>query len=328
MIHALHIRNYGPLSSIDWKDLRKINLVIGNNGTGKTFILKAAYSAIKAAEEYRRGDEPRKLADILATKLYWTFQIERLGDLVGKGQEAKLEFRAEMDEGIIAYGFGESTNTTLLDVTGPERPRSSNSLFLPEKEILTLYKVIIDSRETGKMFGFDDTYYDLAKVIAIRPTKGKNYQEFAEARQSITNLIEGDVFYQEEKERWVYKKGRFVYPIGVASEGVKKLAILDTLLGNRYLDPDSVIFIDEPESALHPQAISRFMQTIRILAGRGIQFFISTHSYFVLKSLALLARKNKESMPVLSLEDGAAKIDDLQTGFPDNPIVQESVREY
>ncbi len=247
---------------------------------------------------------------------------------MGKGQEAKLEFRAEMDEGIIAYGFGESTNTTLLDVTGPERPRSSNSLFLPEKEILTLYKVIIDSRETGKMFGFDDTYYDLAKVIAIRPTKGKNYQEFAEARQSITNLIEGDVFYQEEKERWVYKKGRFVYPIGVASEGVKKLAILDTLLGNRYLDPDSVIFIDEPESALHPQAISRFMQTIRILAGRGIQFFISTHSYFVLKSLALLARKNKESMPVLSLEDGAAKIDDLQTGFPDNPIVQESVREY
>ena len=328
MIHSLSMKNFGPLVSVDWKKLGKINIVIGNNGTGKTFLLKAAYSAVKSVEEYKRGAEPRKLEEILATKLYWTFQTEKLGDLVGKGPETKLSFKIEMDEGTLAYSFGESTKDTLLDVTTPKKPRSSNSLFLPAKEILTLYKIIIDSRETGKLFGFDDTYYDLAKVISIRPTMGKNYVEFAEARHSIESLIDGNVVYQEEKDRWIYKKGRYIFPISIASEGVKKLAILDTLLGNRYLDPSSIIFIDEPESALHPQAISRFMETIHILSNRGLQFFISTHSYFVIKSLALRARKYKESMPVLSLEDNLATCDDLQDGFPDNPIVRESVRLY
>ena len=114
----------------------------------------------------------------------------------------------------------------------------------------------------------------------------------------------------------------------MASEGVKKLAILDTLLGNHYLDNKSVIFIDEPEAALHPQAISQFMKTIYVLSESGIQFFVSTHSYFVVKGLSLLATKHKEPMPVLSLENGVATIDDLQNGYPDNPIVRESVRLY
>ena len=327
MIKSLILKNYGPLAAIEWKGLAKVNLVIGNNGTGKTFLLKAAYSAVKASEEYKRGDEPRKLSEILSDKLYWTFQTEKLGDLVAKGQIGKLEFRMEMDEGTLAYSFGESTVRTLLDIIEPSQSRSSNSLFLPEKEILTLYKVIIDSRERAKLFGFDDTYYDLAKIISIGPKKGRNYQEFSDARRSIADVVGGKV-YQDENDRWLYKKDRYLFPISVASEGVKKLAILDTLLGNHYLDNKSVIFIDEPEAALHPQAISQFMKTIYVLSESGIQFFVSTHSYFVVKGLSLLATKHKEPMPVLSLENGVATIDDLQNGYPDNPIVRESVRLY
>jgi hypothetical protein len=177
------------------------------------------------------------------------------------------------------------------------------------------------------LFGFDDTYYDLAKVISIGPKKGRNYQEFSDARRSIADVVGGRV-YQDENDRWLYKKGRYLFPISVASEGVKKLAILDTLLGNHYLDNKSVIFIDEPEAALHPEAISQFMKTIYVLSESGIQFFVSTHSYFVVKGLSLLAIKHKQSMPVLSLENGVATIDDLQNGYPDNPIVRESVRLY
>jgi len=327
MIKALILRNYGPLASIDWDHIGKINLVIGNNGTGKTFLLKAAYSAIKASEEYKRGDEPRKYSQKSLSKLYWTFQADKLGDLVARGQQDKLEFQMEMAEGKISYSFGDSTVTTLVDVLETLNPRSSNSLFLPEKEILTLYKVIIDSRERTKLFGFDDTYYDLAKVISIQPKKGKNYQEFSDARHAIEKVVDGKV-YHDENDRWVYQKGRYLFPINIASEGVKKLAILDTLLGNHYLDRDSVIFIDEPEAALHPKAIAQFMETIYLLSKSGIQFFISTHSYFVVKGLSLIATKHKESMPVLSLENGAATIDDLQNGYPDNPIVRESVRLY
>lgn len=79
--------------------------------------------------------------------------------------------------------------------------------------------------------------------------------------------------------------------ISMTSEGVKKLSILGTLLGNRYLSKDSIIFIDEPESALHPQLVSVFMDMIMSLSKMGIQFFIASHSYFVIKKLYLLAHQ-------------------------------------
>ncbi len=330
MISRLRLENFGPIGALDWKGLSNINLVIGNNGTGKTFLLKAAYTAVKSLEEYKRGDEPRRLESILAPKLYWTFQTERLGELVRKGAEGKLSFSLSLDEGTLAYSFGESTKDTIVDLKGPVKGLQSNSLFLPAKEVLTLYKPIISSREIEKSFGFDDTYFDLAKVLSIHTRRGRNYPEFAEARNKLEELIDGTVEYQEDKDRWVYRKRkeRYTFPIVSASEGVKKVAILDTLLGNRYLGRGSIIFIDEPESALHPEAIAKFMGIIELLSRCGLQFFVSTHSYFVIKCLSLIAQRAKESMPVLSFTEVGSEQSNLRSGFPDNPIIAESIRLY
>jgi len=60
----------------------------------------------------------------------------------------------------------------------------------------------------------------------------------------------------------------------VTAEGIKKIAILDTLLGNRYLDTSSIVFIDEPEAALHPQAVSQSLAASerRSICGRRDRF--------------------------------------------------------
>ena len=81
MIDKVELRNFGPLANSSWENLGPINLVIGSNGIGKTFLLKAIYSAMRTLEEYKRGDDQRKAAEILAEKLYWTFQPEKIGDL-------------------------------------------------------------------------------------------------------------------------------------------------------------------------------------------------------------------------------------------------------
>jgi len=89
------------------------------------------------------------------------------------------------------------------------------------------------------------------------------------------------------------------------------------------------VFIDEPEAALHPEALSRFMEIIRALSESGIQFFVATHSYFVIKKLFLISKECKRSIPILSLqEDGSVMYDDLLSGMPENPIIGESVRLY
>ena len=115
----------------------------------------------------------------------------------------------------------------------------------------------------------------------------------------------------------------------MTSEGIKKISILDILLGNRYLDPNSIIFIDEPEAALHPTAISGLLDIIAMLAECGIQFFLTTHSYFVIKKLSLIAQeKNNIPISVISEESEQWSQTNIQDGLPDNSIINESIRLY
>ena len=183
--------------------------------------------------------------------------------------------------------------------------------------------------QRGGPFKFDDTYLDLVKALQIPTQRGRNYASFAKGKESLQGLLGGKVEYDKNSNKWYFKRGNTVFAIGTTSEGIKKLAIFNTLLSNHYLSSNSVIFIDEIESALHPSAISSFLDIIHELSKIGIQFFIATHSYFVIKKLALLAKQENESIPVLSLSTGAEpRYDNMRFGMPDNSIIDESVRLY
>lgn len=327
MIHQVKLNHFGPLAHIDWPALGRINLVIGGNGCGKTFLLKAIYASLRTLEEYKRGNEQRSAAEILADKLHWTFQAGKIGDLVSKGADAPLSSTLTIDGKDFSYSFGKDTSKQISSLENQVPPRASNSIFLPAKEVLSLHQIILDSRE-DKKFGFDDTYFDLAKALRRSTTRGNNYKEFAQSRQQLEGILGGVIEYDEASLSWLFVKGRHKFPIGVTAEGIKKIAILDTLLGNRYLNTNSVVLIDEPESALHPTAISKLLDIVAMLAERGIQFFLASHSYFVVKKLFLLAQERNWSIPVISAGDGAWVCDDLKNGMPDNPIIAESIRLY
>ena len=323
MIEACRWKNFGPLADLNWDGLGPINLVIGGNGCGKTFVLKSLYVAMRTLELHGRGQEQRTAAQILAEKLYWTFQPEHIGELVAKGSQEPLSFNALIDNEKFSYSFGATTKRQIQAPEITDRPRESNSIFLPAKEVLSLHHLILQSRERDQLFGFDDTYYDLALALRHRKKAGRNFPAFASSRERLEALLGGKVIYEEDSGKWYYKKGNQRFPIGTAAEGVKKIGILDTLLGNRSLGLNSVVFIDEPESALHPHAISTFLEIIASLAISGIQFFISSHSYFVVKNLHLIAKQNCLSIPVLSGEVQGWHADNMMNGMPDNPVINE-----
>lgn len=328
MLNSIELDNFGPLQCIKWNKLSNINLIIGANSSGKTFLLKALYCAMRTVEEYQRGQEKRSAAEILADKLYWTFQADKIGDLVTKGADGPLSCKVTVDSRAFSYSFGKDTTKSIASVESHVFQRDSNSIFLPPKEVLSLQHIILKSRDIDKEFGFDDTYYDLAKALRLSPTGGKNFAHFAQARRSLEKMFGGKVEFDTGSNRWQFKKGNQKFQIGATAEGIKKIAILDTLLGNRYLSRDSVVFIDEPESALHPVAIRELIDIIVALASMGIQFFIASHSYFVVKALYLAAQAQQISIPVLSSIQGDWVDDDLLSGMPDNPIIDESIRLY
>lgn len=260
--------------------------------------------------------------------MYWTFQCDKIGDLVTKGVDGSLSFSMDIDQQHFRYKFGKDTTKNIYSLENDVEPRSSNSIFLPAKEVLSLHGIILKSRETDKTFGFDDTYVDLARALRQPPRQGGNDRKLADARKHLRTIINGRVQMDEESGQWSFRKGNRKFAIGVTAEGVKKIAILDTLLSNRYLDTRSIIFIDEPESALHPKAISEFMDIIVILAQSGIQFFLASHSYFVIKKLFLLSQQHRMSIPVLSAEGQEWKSNDLIKGMPNNSIIDESISLY
>ena len=166
MIEKLAFKNFGPLKDIQWNNLGKINLIIGENGSGKTFLLKAIYCSLRTIEEYKRGQEPRSAAEILVDKLYWTFQAGKIGDLVSKGAESSLSSSLLMNGNNFSYSFGRDTTRQILSIENKiPSPRETNSVFFPAKEILSLHAIIMKSRGQDKVFGFDDTYFDLAKSL-------------------------------------------------------------------------------------------------------------------------------------------------------------------
>jgi len=327
MITKAAFTNYGPIKEIDLGKLSNINLIIGSNGSGKTFLLKALYSATRTLEEYKRGKEQRSASDILKDKLYWTFQAAKIGDLVTKGAAGKLSANINFDKNEFQFTFGKETVKQINFLENHVKPLESNSIFLPAKEVISLQKIILKTREVDKLFGFDDTYLDLARALRQTLKRGRNYSVFSKAREKLKDIVGGRIEYDQSTNEWIYRNEKNQkFEVGVTAEGIKKIAILDTLLGNRYLDTNSIIFIDEPESALHPTAITKLLDIIYLLSDCGIQFFLASHSYFVIKKLFLITQEHEVDIPVISCEKNEWKIDNLKDGMPDNSIIDESIR--
>lgn len=330
-IDKVILKNYGIIGDFSANRFSNINLIIGENGTGKTFLLKALYSAVRSMEEFNRGDDIRTISELLSEKLRWTFQVERLGDMVMRWAKDGLSMEMEMGNDGINYQFSQSAVSKVGNAEVLGDGKAGNSVFIPAKEVLSLFSVILKSREIDKAFGFDDTYYDLAKALRISPSKGENYVVFANSRKLVSDVIDGRVEYDEGNGKWFYKNVRNQkFAIGATSEGVKKIAIMDRLLANGYLDRNSIIFIDEIESALHPKAVCQFLDMIDMLANdTGLQIFITSHSYFVIKKLFLIALKEAGMVTCISLDKGQeARIYDLHNGMPDNSIIDTSIRLY
>lgn len=327
MIKSFRIKDFGCIQEICVDSLSNLNVVVGPNSAGKSTLLRLLYATIKSAEMFKRGKDDKSYQVLLGEKLRWVFQVDSLEELirVGKGNCAELEVETLYET--VKMRLIPEKGLRLDGQTNPA-PREVNSVFIPAKEVISIQSIINKARFVDQTFGFDETYSDLCTAVSLPTTKGKNYKNFASSRRELKNITGGVVFYDSRQKRWMFSKDDLVLPIELASDGIKKIGIFDTLLGNRYLSPKSIVFMDEIESSLHPEAISRLLDIVSLLAQTGIQFFVSTHSYFVVKKLYLIAQEKMMSIPILSLDEKFS-LENLQDGIPaGNRIIEESIRLY
>ena len=71
------------------------------------------------------------------------------------------------------------------------------------------------------------------------------------------------------------------------AEGLRKLGLLWLLIQNGTLVEGSVLFWDEPETNLNPRLFGPVVEILFELQRQGVQVFIATHDYLILKQLDL-----------------------------------------
>lgn len=349
MIKEVLIKNFMGHSELERQNIPGVNLIIGKNDTGKTGLLKLLYATAKALEIYSLKEQKSGAAPFrkeLAEKMLDTFMPRKsmLGELVQKGSRDKLEARirfaiADQYKQTIHFGFGESTSAQITQ--GPESvealPKDGmNALFIPAKEVLTAFSDIRSMRESFYGRGFDDTYLDLIKALSLEPTRASmNGGGMGAVNTLLEELFEGTIEQTGQKDQpFVFKKGNQQFSMQQTAEGIKKIGILTTLIANRQLRRGTILFMDEPETALHPDAIRKLMEMLTAMSKNGVQIFLASHSYFVMKQLALSAFKNKLHVLCWSLDKKTGQpvthsfYDMVGGNLPENSIVQESLAMY
>ncbi len=75
----------------------------------------------------------------------------------------------------------------------------------------------------------------------------------------------------------------------MVAEGLRKIASLVRLQDNNWLIPGTTLYWDEPETNINPILMDELIASILTMARQGIQVFLTTHSYVILKELDLQA---------------------------------------
>lgn len=340
MIESVRLQDATIFERFEWSGLSQINLVIGENETGKSNLLKMLYATTKSLLDHSQNPVDGRWGGPLSEKLKWTFQPPdlELGKLVRKGGDrlkVRCDFRFRGPPEYAEFQFGPSTTKQVTDVSTVFTERQNQVsqsvppvVFFPPKEILTTRDAIIEVRDRLKIAGFDDTYFDLAKALRSPKSYGEPDPSLETVLDDLEGLFQGHV--EEEDGELIYRRGRQKYGIAQAAEGIKKVEALRMLIRSRHIRENSILFFDEPSANLHPELTLTFIELLHELAQAGTQIFVATHSYVVLKKFELLARKSENETPLCVLspsDDGGveAKTADLSERIPSNSIVDASV---
>lgn len=257
-----------------------INVFVGANGTGKTHLMKLAYAA----------------CDITKSKMGFAEKLNRvflpsgrsIGRLV-KRQQASSKSSVEVQRGKLKIRASFSNHTSKperVSVTGQNTwsEHVLESVFIPVKEMLSNgpgFRSLYAQREIH----FEEIYADILDR-AYRPTlRGPTDKDRKKLLLRLQKAIDGKVIVKNEEFFLRNKQGNLEFTL--LAEGIRKLSLLWTLIQNGTLLEGSVLFWDEPEANLNPTLFGVLMQIMLDLQRAGVQIFMATHDYVVLKELEL-----------------------------------------
>ena len=130
---------------------------------------------------------------------------------------------------------------------------------------------------------FEEVYSDLLDR-AYRPIlRGPVDPDRGKVLATLAKALRGKVSVKNEEFYLRDQQGDLEFTL--LAEGLQKLGLIWLLIQNGTLPEGSVLFWDEPEANLNPSVLGAVAETILELRRLGVQVFLGTHSFSVLKEL-------------------------------------------
>lgn len=288
MFTRVTFENFTAFSSLDISFSSGINVLIGENGTGKTHILKVLYSSSDITSGINKNWAQKLVRVFLPTD-------ERIGRLVKRGvgtRSGYIEvFRNTSEKQLRLKQNLHNRNVSAEKVEKPKQLQEwlnnpIESVFIPVKEMLANapgFKSLYESRSIH----FEEVYADIISKALMPPLRGPADKFRRKIAKILRNAIDGRVSVQNEQFYLSNRDGNLEFTL--LAEGFRKLGLLWTLVQNGVLASGSVLFWDEPEANLNPKLTATLIKVLLELQRYGVQIFLSTHNEFVAKWIDLLS---------------------------------------
>ena len=286
-ITRLKLERFTAFEALDFRPSPGVNVLVGANGTGKTHLMKVAYAACDVS----------KTGAGFAEKLIRVFMPfgSAIGRLVKRrGESSHCDVHIHRGDRRLRISF--SNHATVADsatVRGASRWNAApvQSVYVPVKEMLANAPGF-NSLYAQREIHFEEIYDDIL-LRAYRPTlRGPTPSERKRLLTMLQKAIEGKVHVRNEEFFLRSKHGNLEFPL--LAEGMRKLGLLWRLIQNGTLLEGAVLFWDEPETNLNPKLFGSVIEILLELQRMGVQIFIATHDYAVLKELDLQRREDDD----------------------------------
>jgi len=287
MIEQIKLERFTAFESLTVAFSPGINLFIGENGTGKTHLLKAVYAACDVSKSQKS----------LADKVNRVFlpSGDQIGRLVKRnslytGGSFKVTRRVESLDKSIAIRLTMTSRTTdsaKAMISGAHKLWQTHpveSVYIPVKDMMANapgFRSLYSQRHIH----FEEVYADIidraflgALKDPIEPSR-KNLLAILQQAMGGKVIAKNDEFFLKSQQ------GELEFTL--LAEGIRKLGLLWVLIQNGTLLNGSVLLWDEPETNLNPKLMRTVVEILLELQRMGVQIFISTHNYSLLKEFDL-----------------------------------------
>ena len=278
----IRLTNFTAFRELDFQPSSGINVLIGANGTGKTHLMKVAYAACHIT----------KTENNFADKLVRVFlpsgrQIGRLA----RRQPGHAQCKVLINRGSTKIGVsftGRTRVTRSAKVSGQKAWTDNpvDTIYIPVKEMLANapgFRSLYAQREVH----FEEIYADIVDRAYLPVHLGRPSTDRQPLIRTLREAMEGNVIIKGE-EFFLDQNRQLEFTL--LAEGIRKLGLLYLLIQNGSLSGGSILFWDEPETNLNPQLFKSVISILLELQRQGVQVFLATHDYVVLKELDLQAQ--------------------------------------